>query len=401
MSVIENYPALRPTLLLDFANSRRVHPLIQCLRASTATCYGPDGKLRIVESHVPRLDFDPITGKCLGFRIEEQRTNILINSVMAGAASGTPGTAPTNYGFGVGNGTTEVTSMGTFFVLRMKTATAARHFITQTNMPVEVGQYCLSTDCYFYIASRIIDAITVLMGTAVATLRYFIDGVEVTTNTQVGVGRRKLAVVMDVTAAGTIAPRFGVGVSTAVVGDVEMSLPQLEVGGFPTSFIPTNAWAVTRAADLPTLDMALPTVGAFISTVADLSSASTSNAYVWSAINPADHGSDHAYLYYPGASQSVNWWVNKGAVGQSGGNVLGRRLSAGFSFDASARTAAIAAGSLLTQDDSTRPRDFPANLSQLLLGRSRANTGFLNGCISRLAFYSGRITNAQLQRLTA
>ena len=401
MSVIENYPALRPTLQLDFVNSRRVHPLIQCVRASTATCYGPDGKLRIVESNVPRIDFDPVTGKCLGLLIEEQRTNILVNSVLAGAVSGTPGSAPTNYGFGVGNGTTEVTSMGTHSVLRMKTATTARHFITQTNMPVEVGQYCFSTDCYFYIASRFIDALTLALGTAVFTVRYFIDGVEVSSNTSIPVGRRKLWVVMDVTTAGTVAPRFGVGVTTSVVGDVEMSIPQLEIGGFPTSFIPTNATTVTRAADLVTLDSAIPTIGALVSTVAGLSPASTVNAYVWSAINPADHGSDHAYLYYPGASQSANWWVNKGLVGQSGGNVLGRRLSAGFSFDVSAKTAAMASGSLLTQDDSTRPKDFPGNLSQLLLGRSRANTGFLNGCISRLAVYSGRITNAQLQRLTA
>lgn len=401
MSVIADLPDIRPSLLLDFANSGRVDPRISCVRPSTATCFGPDGRLRIIANNVPRIDFDPITGKCLGFRIEEPRTNILINSVMAGAASGTPGTAPTNYTFGVGNGTTEVTSMGTHSLLRMKTATAARHFITQTNMPVGVGQYCLSTDCYFYIESRFIDAFAFLMGTAVATLRYFIDGVEVTANTPISVGRRKLAVVMNVTTAGTVAPRFGVGVTTSAVGDVEMSLPQLEMGGFPTSFIPTNASAVTRAADLPALDIALPTIGAFISTVADLPSASTSNAYVWSAINPADNSADHAYFYYPGGSQSTNWWTNKGGVGQSGGNVLGRRLSAGFNFDAGAKTAAIASGSLFFQDESSRPKDFPGNLSRLILGASRNNMGFLNGCISRLAVYSGRITNAQLQRLTA
>ena len=63
MTVIENYPAMRPSLMLDFANSRRVHPLIQCLRASKATCFGPDGKLRTVESNVPRIDHDPLTGK--------------------------------------------------------------------------------------------------------------------------------------------------------------------------------------------------------------------------------------------------------------------------------------------------------------------------------------------------
>lgn len=76
MTAIADLPDIRPSLLLDFANSGRVDPRIQCTRASAATCFGPDGKLRTVAANVPRIDYDPVTGKCLGLLVEEDRTNL-------------------------------------------------------------------------------------------------------------------------------------------------------------------------------------------------------------------------------------------------------------------------------------------------------------------------------------
>lgn len=76
MSVIANMPDLRPSMLLDFANAARVHPLITCVRPSTATCWGPDGRLRTVAQHVPRIDYDSGSGKCLGLLAEGADTNI-------------------------------------------------------------------------------------------------------------------------------------------------------------------------------------------------------------------------------------------------------------------------------------------------------------------------------------
>ncbi|EFI61349.1 MULTISPECIES: hypothetical protein [Comamonas] len=400
MSVIADLPDIRPSLLLDFANSRRVHPLIQCTRASTATCYGPDGVLRTVASNVPRIDFDPLTGKCLGLLVEEARTNLLLNSVFAGAASGAPGTAPTNFPFSVANGSTEVIAGGLYTTLRLSTATAARHFLTQLNTPVEVGQYAFSLPCNFYVASSVGNFLGASAGTAVFTARYFVDGVEIASGTSVGTGKKTVSMLLDVTTAGTISMRFGVGVVVSTVGDVEFSLPQLEKGAFPTSPILTTTAAATRAADLLHIDYTLPTVGAIVASVAGLASANTANAYLWSAAPPVGSGADHAYCYLSSAPNRANWWVNKGGVGQSGGNIVGRPPSVGVSFDATARAAAIASGSLLTKD-TIRPRDFPANLSQLRLGCNNVNSGFLGGCISRLAVYSGRITDAQLQRLTA
>lgn len=80
MSVITDLPNIRPSLLLDFANSRRVHPLIQCIRASSAACYGPDGKLRTLAANVPCIDYDPATGRSLGLFVGRGFSNILAAS---------------------------------------------------------------------------------------------------------------------------------------------------------------------------------------------------------------------------------------------------------------------------------------------------------------------------------
>lgn len=77
MSVIADLPDIRPSLLLDFANSGRVHPLIQSTRASTATCYGPDGKLRTLAANVPCIDYDQATGRSLGLFVGRGFSNII------------------------------------------------------------------------------------------------------------------------------------------------------------------------------------------------------------------------------------------------------------------------------------------------------------------------------------
>ncbi|WP_455553989.1 hypothetical protein [Comamonas kerstersii] len=93
MSTIANFPDIRPSLVLDFSSSGCVDPRIQCVRASAATCYGPDGKRRTVAAGVPRIDLDPMTGKSLGLLTEETRTNLWLNSASAASAQSFPVTA--------------------------------------------------------------------------------------------------------------------------------------------------------------------------------------------------------------------------------------------------------------------------------------------------------------------
>lgn len=89
MTVITNLPDLHPNLVLDFANSRGVDPRIKFSRASTATYFDEFGVMHTAPAGVPRIDYDPATGECRGLLVEEQRTNLLTYSEQFDNASWT------------------------------------------------------------------------------------------------------------------------------------------------------------------------------------------------------------------------------------------------------------------------------------------------------------------------
>lgn len=77
---VTGLPKSRPSLNLDFANSRYVDPRITFTRASTASYWDDKGILRQALAGQPRIDHDPATGECKGLLIEESRTNLLTYS---------------------------------------------------------------------------------------------------------------------------------------------------------------------------------------------------------------------------------------------------------------------------------------------------------------------------------
>jgi hypothetical protein len=85
---IENTKSsIRPSLLLDFSNLKRLDKRITFTRASIGTRYNADGLLERVEAGKPRFDHDPVTKESLGLLIEEQRTNLLPSSEQFDSAS--------------------------------------------------------------------------------------------------------------------------------------------------------------------------------------------------------------------------------------------------------------------------------------------------------------------------
>ena len=401
MTTITDFPAIRPSLLLDFANSGRVDPRISSTRASTATCYGPDGVLRTVASNVPRIDFDPLTGKCLGLLVEEARTNLLLNSVFAGAASGSPGTAPTNFPFSVGNGSTEVIPGGLYTTIRLSTATAARHFLTQLNTPVEVGQYAFSLPCNFYVASSVGNFLGASAGTAVFTARYFVDGVEIASGTSVGTGKKTVSMLLEVTTAGTISMRFGVGVVVSTVGEVEFSLPQLEKCAFPTSPILTTTAAATRAADIVSFTGAAPLATNFsvvqeVSLVGAPASDGTFGLSVYAEENKRFRfmcsGARNIYFSY-----KFNEEITKNITLQN--IAVGSFVRCALSVTPNGLSVTSSGGEPLKADASVSVGAYP----ELSLGTYRKTNPIasVSSRIRSLAFYNQALSNSQLKRLTA
>ena len=84
MSVRNTFPQQRPTLNLDFANSKTLDPRITFSRTTTATYVDEDGLIKIAAADESRFDHDPETGECLGLLVEEQRSNLLTYSTFYG-----------------------------------------------------------------------------------------------------------------------------------------------------------------------------------------------------------------------------------------------------------------------------------------------------------------------------
>ena len=73
-------PTIRPSLNLDFANTKYLDSRVTFSRTSTATYYDQYGTLQTAAMGEARFDYDPATGEAKGLLIEEQRTNLLTYS---------------------------------------------------------------------------------------------------------------------------------------------------------------------------------------------------------------------------------------------------------------------------------------------------------------------------------
>lgn len=72
-----NQPTVRPTLNLDFANSKKLDDRLTFSRASRATYYNSKGEVTLAYDNEPRFQHNPKTGESLGLLIEDYTSNIL------------------------------------------------------------------------------------------------------------------------------------------------------------------------------------------------------------------------------------------------------------------------------------------------------------------------------------
>ena len=77
---IKGHPSVAPTLMLDFARSESVDARISFQRTSQGTYFDREGVMRIAKVNEPRIDYDPITRKCMGLLIEQSVTNFILHS---------------------------------------------------------------------------------------------------------------------------------------------------------------------------------------------------------------------------------------------------------------------------------------------------------------------------------
>lgn len=257
MAVKTSYPAIRPSLSIDFANARVIDSRVTFTRASTATYFDRFGVLQTAPSGVSRLNHDPATGESKGLLIEEQRTNLLTYSEQFdNAAWGKISSTVTANSVLSPNGTQTADTLS-------KTATAYSN-VNESGIAVTAGTvYTLSS---YYKAGTLTGAsLSFISGTS--DVRYWFDlsagvvggpiispvgyigsGIQ-----SVGNGWYRCWISVTAQAATTSVYLTGGKADNAVAGDVSIWGAQLEAGAFPTSYIPTTSAQVTRAAEVPSM----------------------------------------------------------------------------------------------------------------------------------------------------
>ncbi len=401
------YPNIRPSLDLDFANGQTVDPRITFTRASTATRTNSRGLIEVVPAGVSRIDFDPVTGACKGLLIEEQRANLLTYSEAFDNAAWSFATNVTV----TANDTTAPD--GTVTADRL-TKSANAFAVRGQGVTGATGAYTGSV----YVKNGDLGKITIDLfdGAPTSLVRGVYDFASNSFTVLIGSAAAFSATVcpngwLRISATATIAvanPQLRIypgNATEATAGYVYAWGAQLEAGAFPTSYIPTVASQVTRAADVASMTGAnfsswyRQDEGSFVVSGDLVGGAASTYPMLFSAVG-TDQNIDGIT-----ASWASNSGVISGNVFSGGVDTVikpsGVAKSAGATFAVSLAYAKDNAG--VSVDGTTAQVDttctVPTN-TRLLIGQPARYQPIANCHIRSLTYYPKRLTNAELVALS-
>lgn len=263
MSVRSLYPTEPPSLVLDFANAKLLDPRVTFTRTTNATYTDANGLVRVAGQNQPRFDhrFNPTTGEIesLGLLVEEQRTNLILQSEDFSTTWSRIGTLP----FGSGSTVNAIVSPAgntTADLITEDSSTNAQHNITQ---PVSTtGTKTFSVYAKKGPGTRLFRLVD-YNGTDGATAEvYFNLDTGVIAGTSFGSGSIQSVgngwYRCSITSTTTITTNYYVSLASSVgtyiyngdgTSGVYIWGAQVESGTFPTSYIPTTSAQVTRNQD--------------------------------------------------------------------------------------------------------------------------------------------------------
>jgi hypothetical protein len=375
-------------------------------------------------NNVPRFEHNPVTGESLGLEIEEQRTNLVLRSE---EFNSTPSWGYTNTTVranqiiapdgtltgdeiieGTGSqiqfasqqsitgvaGTTYTASVyvkrgvGTSRGFRLEIGGGGSGF--RANFNPDTGGVNSSS---FYGTGTVVASGSVDVGNG--WRRYFVTG---TAGSD--------------TALQLFFPRFlstPTGSTIGYTGDGIQSFffwgAQLEAGAFATSYIPTVASQVTRSADVASMtgtnfsswyrtdegtvysEAISISVGGHNEGLAVIHQDGSNFIGLGRRYAGGNNPNIAAFVYTNGANQA---YIGTGTV------TSGVSYKASLSYKVNDITLSVNAGTPATDTSAI----IPASPSQLMIGRTHFSE-VLNGTIKKLAYYPKRLSNAELQGLTA
>jgi hypothetical protein len=377
MTIKTLYPNVRPTLDLAFAATKALDPRITFTRASTGTYVGSNGTLRTAGINEARFDHSPLTLESLGLLLEEARTNLLLQSEDFSTSWTTVTAAVTTNVATAPNGTTTAD-------LYSGTSTSA---VNQSVSLTSGVTYTIS----FYVKSA---------GLGNDSFRLRIDGAQTSSNFTATSEWQRFT--FTATSANTGARTCGIVRNTPADNvDVLIWGAQLEVGAFPTSYIPTVAATVTRAADVASI------TGANFSSWYNQTEGTnliefreTDRTGTRTPRSLSDGTASNRIDAFLSSSLTVNNRLVLAGVSYNPGNLT---LSAAGTVNKHVASAApgsaiaVTNGTLSTE---SAPPSLPV-VNRIVIGADSIGGTPFTGTIRRLTYWPWRLSNATLQALTS
>jgi len=414
-----------PALTLDLQFAARqayvanIGPLPTFTNASTTrTFVGSDGLIQTAATNVPRIDFDPVTRLCRGLLIEEQRTNVNLNSADLSAATWT------KLGLTVSTNSTTAPD-GTSNADEIVETTANSQHFAQGSTPAGTNTVIGTA----YTASVFVkkgNGVTAPDWIAVRFISGFAGGTGAAFNLSTGLFGATSGVTtqveqypngwwrVSITATATSVASLGgnvVGFTNNVntiglgtyVGQTTSNLfvwgAQVEVGAFATSYIPTTTGPLARSADVCSITGAAftgfynQTEGAVVVKFRRPSLAVSSttlsiddNTANERLVNLFGSGTERFSIVDSGGTTNNLDQGFATAVGSPVGHACRMKLN-DYAFSCNG----LAPVTNITQ---TMP-----TVTQMTLGY-RQSGNYLNGWIQAIQYYNTIKTNAQLQALS-
>jgi hypothetical protein len=396
--------------------------IITFTRASTGTFFNSAGVLTSAAINAPRFDYNPSTLAAQGLLIEESRTNSIRNNTMVGAVAGTPGTLPTNWsvftsltgltqtivGTGVENGITyiEIRLNGT------PSAAGTYQWYTEAanGVPATVGQTWTLSQFFKLQAGTL---------SGVSLVRHFFEerssggsylteqSITAPNPTTAALSTQRSSATRTLTDAACAFLRSGFNLAltgAAIDITLRIGLPQLELGAFATSVIPTTTTALTRAADVASVNTLSPwynaTEGTLYVQAQDMSDAAHATSQPRAvSINNGTSSNTIDVSRIPASAQG-RARIDDAGVSQFNSLTtawpLATQAKVALAYKLNDAAACLGGGTVFTDNTVTIPTTTLLSIGAITTGGANGWVGW----IQRITYYPTRLSNAQLQAIT-
>jgi hypothetical protein len=409
------------SLQLDFTNGASLDSRVTFTRTTTATRTNSSGVIESVAINGPRFDYNPTTLAPNGLLIEEQRVNLLTRSEEFQT------TWTNERSSEQADVIISPASTLTGDKLVEDTTASNTHLILQGVSGLASGS-TLSFTVYLKAAERISARLQINDGTSLANAvfaNYDVStGLASSTQsigtftgatsaiTPVGNGWFRCSISGVATGVTAVQCRIFLvsGTTTVYTGDGTSGIyiwgAQLEVGAFPTSYIPTVASQVTRTADVATMtgtnfsSWYNATEGTMYG---EFNSSSNSGALDGSGggrgLATINDGTGSNRFRFAVSLQTFQTTVS-GSTVVSITPVATTAANTNYKFAAAFKVNDYQAARNGVLGTAATSGVLPI-VNQLQIGFSTSTGGILNGTIKQIVYYPRRLANAELQAITS